>query len=253
MKIVPIHTRIIRPPHDDLLLAIEKSLSRIPERSILVITSKVVSIWQGKCVSKKEIKDKNALVRQEADYYFPRSKVPGRWIMHTMKRNLFLPMAGIDESNANGFYILWPDNPPATAKKLHQWLKKRYSIKQVGVIITDSHTIPLRRGVIGISLAHAGFLPLNDYREKRDLFGRKFFMTQTNVVDGIAASAVTCMGEGNESTPLALVTDVPFVRFGAHMSRKRFSSLEIPLKEDLYAPFLSSPLWKKGGGGYKRK
>ena len=116
---------------------------------------------------------------------------------------------------------------------------------ELGVIITDSHTIPLRRGVLGISLAHYGFAPLKDYRGNADIFGRTLKMTQTNIPDGLAAAAVVLMGEGAERTPLALITDVPWVKFEARpaaASRRRpakpFSSFEIKTHEDLYYPLL---------------
>src|SRR3989344_8199590 len=159
MILETVKTRILHPPKDDLLQAIEKSIKFLPEKSIIVITSKVISIWQGRCVPVKDFK-KDDLIIQEADFYLPRSFTPNSWCMHTLKNNVFIPSAGIDESNADGFYILWPKDIDRTAKKLWSWLRKKYKVKELGVIITDSHTIPLRRGVVGISLAYYGFTPL---------------------------------------------------------------------------------------------
>jgi len=117
--------------------------------------------------------------------------------------------------------------------------------------VTDSHTIPLRRGVLGISLAHYGFVPLRDYRGMVDLFGRELKMSQTNIADALAAAAVVVMGEGNEAKPLCLIKDVPWIKFIAKpfKSRKPFSSFEIKTKEDLYYPLLSAVPWRKGKGG----
>ncbi len=127
--------------------------------------------------------------------------------------------------------------------------QEKYRVRGAWIVITDSHTIPLRRGVLGISLAHYGFVPLKDYRGKLDLFGRELKMTQTNIADGLAAAAVVLMGEGSECTPLAVIRDVPFVRFVERpaKSRKPFSSFEIKTKEDLYYPLFSSVSWQKGG------
>lgn len=171
--------------------------------------------------------------------------------MHTLKNNIFIPSAGIDESNADKHYILWPKNPKQTAKKIYQWFRKKYRLKNLGIIISDSHTIPLRRGVLGISLAHYGFVPLKDYRGQTDLFGRPFAMTQTNIADGLAAAAVLIMGEGAECTPLAIIRDVSWIKFVSKppTAKKRFSTFEIKTKEDLYYPLLSGVSWKKGGGG----
>lgn len=250
MIVKTIKTRILKPPKDDLFQVIGASLKFLPEKSILVITSKVISIEQGRCIPIGRYPEKDTLVRREADLYLPRKFVPGAWVMHTMKNNVFIPSAGIDESNADGYYILWPHNVKRTAKELWRWLRKKYHVKDLGVIITDSHTIPLRRGVLGISLAHYGFAPLKDYRDTPDLFGRLLKMTQTNIADGFAAAAVVLMGEGKESTPLCIIEDVPWIKFVEKpaTSRKPFSSFEIKTKEDLYYPLLSSVPWRKGKG-----
>jgi putative folate metabolism gamma-glutamate ligase len=255
MTVKPIRTRILNPPKDDLLAAISAAIKFLKERDIVVITSKVVSIWQGRCVSMSRHPNKDELVMREADLYLPRDLVPGAWCMHTMKNNVFIPSAGIDESNAAGYYILWPRNPKRVALELWHWLRKKYHVKDLGVIITDSHTIPLRRGVLGISLAHYGFMPLKDYRGTADIFGRELKMTQTNIADGLAAAAVVLMGEGSECTPLAVIRDVPSVQFVERMpiSRKPFSSFEIKTEEDLYYPLLSGVPWRKGGGGRKQR
>ncbi len=251
MIITPIKTRVLVPPRDDLLAAIKDALPKIEERSVLAITSKVVSIWQGQCVPKSDYPDKDELIKKEADKYLPRDFVPNRWVMHTLKYNLFIPSAGIDESNANDYYILWPRDPKGTAKTLWEWARETYKIKNLGIVITDSHTIPLRRGTLGISLAHYGFTPLKDYRGGHDIFGREFMIQVADIADGLAAAAVAVMGEGKETTPLAVITDVPFVEFTGkpYAPDKPFSSFEIEEKEDLYYPLLSSVPWEKGNGG----
>ncbi len=251
MIITPIHTRLLVPPNDDLLAVIRSALPRLKENSILVITSKVVSIWQGRAVAREKTEDKDALIIKEADHYLPRDVVPGKWIMHTIKNNIFIPTAGVDASNANDYYILWPDKPYETARELWKWIRKTYTVKNVGVIITDSHSIPLRRGTVGISVAHYGFTPIRDYRKKKDLFGRRFHGTQSNLVDGLAAAAVVTMGEGEESTPLALIQDLPSITFRTTPWRpqKPYSSLEVPWKEDIYRPFFGAVPWKKGKSG----
>ena len=234
-----------------MLSAIREAVLSVPEKSVVAITSKVVSVWQGRCIPKDQVPDKDQLIIAEADKYLPREAAPGGWVMHTIKNNLFIPSAGIDESNANNHYILWPRDVKKTARELHGWIQKEYRVREVGVIITDSHTIPLRRGTMGISLAHAGFAPIRDYRGTDDLFGRKYLITTLDIADGLAAAAVLAMGEGSERTPLALITDISFVDFGvgSQESDKPFSSHEIEEKEDLYYPLLSAVPWEKGGGG----
>lgn len=255
MIIKPVKTRIIIPPRDDLLGAISGSLKILREESVVVVTSKVVSIWQGRCMPVWQYPDMDKLIVREADAYLPREAVPGAWVMQTLKDNLLIPSAGIDQSNANDHYILWPSNPNKAAKELYGWFRKQYRVKKLGVIISDSHTIPLRRGVLGISLAHYGFVPLQDYRGKPDLFGRALKITQKNIADGLAAAAVLAMGEGAESTPLAVIQDVPGIKFTSKpwRPRKPFSSFKIETSEDLYYPLISGVRWKKGGGGKRGK
>jgi len=253
MRIQALRSGIMKPPQHDLLAEISASLKVIPERSVFVVTSKVVSIWQGKCIPASEVSDKDALIMRESERYLPRESVPGAWVIHTIKNNLLIPSAGIDESNADGHFILWPDMPYEAAEKILAWIREKYGVKECGVIITDSHSGMLRRGVVGISLGHAGFSALNDYRHTKDLFGRELKVSQANIPDSLAAAAVVAMGEGSECTPFALVTEAEFVRFcGVKCEPKTpeqelFSSFEIPPAEDLYAPFIESVEWKKGG------
>ena len=107
--------------------------------------------------------------------------------------------------------------------------------------------------MMGISVAHYGFLPLKDYRGKPDLFGRAFKMTQTNIADGLSAAAVTLMGEGSECTPICIIEDVPWIQFVSKpkISKKPFSSFTIKTQEDLYFPLFSAMPWKEGKGGKK--
>lgn len=250
MNVTPVKTRIVTPPEDDLYDVLASALNEVPEKSIVAITSKIVSICEGRCVKQSDV-DKDELIIAEADQYLSRDQVPGEWVMHTIKHNLFIPSAGIDSSNCGDYYVLWPEDPKRSVQDIHAWIKKHYGVKDVGVVITDSHTIPMRRGTMGISLAHAGFRPMNDYRGTKDLFGNEMKITLIDVADGLAASAVLAMGEGNESTPVAIVSDALFVEFGnfARLNEDRFTTFEIPPEEDLYAPLFKNAPWKNGGGG----
>lgn len=241
MIIKPIKTRPFLPPKDDLLSLVSKV--RVREKSILVITSKIVSIWQGRCIRIEDVPDKDELIKKEADLYLPREKVPKGWVMLTMKHNIMIPTAGIDESNANGYYILWPEKPFETAKKIYSFIKKEYKLKKFGIIISDSHTVPLRWGTMGIALAYWGFWPLKDYRGKPDIFGRKLKITQSNIADALATAAVLVMGEGKERTPMALIEDLDSVKFGNFNFLKK-NPLAISRKHDIYGPLLNAMEWK---------
>jgi F420-0:gamma-glutamyl ligase len=73
-------------------------------------------------------------------------------------------------------------------------------------------------------------------------------MTTVNVMDGIAAAAAVVMGEASEQTPLAVVTDIPFVQFQDHApTKEELELLDIDPATDVYGVMLQSTPWKKGG------
>jgi F420-0:gamma-glutamyl ligase len=71
-------------------------------------------------------------------------------------------------------------------------------------------------------------------------------MTKVNVADALAGAAVLVMGESNEQTPLAVITDIPFVQFQSrNPTNIELNSLHIAIEDDVYAPLLTSVHWKK--------
>lgn len=252
MQIKTIKTRKLVPPQDDLYSAIRGSIKELREKSIVVVTSKVVAIHQGRCIKIESGVERDKLTEQEADWYVRRDIVPGEHLLFSIKNNTLIASAGIDKSNAKGYFVLWPEKMDQVVIELHEWFRKEYGVREIGVMITDSHVMPLRRGVIGTSLAQYGFNPLRDYRGKPDIFGEPLKVTITNVAEALAAAAVVVMGEASEQTPLAVVTDVPWVEFTDDPEVcKGIPSMKIPIEEDLFGPMLRGVKWKKGKGGRK--
>lgn len=247
MIVRAIKTRKFLPPKDNLWDLFLKSINSLEENSVLAVTSKIVSIGEGRCIPIEDVKDKDNLAIEESDKYIPRHLAPHGLVLHTIKNNMFIASSGIDESNGANFYILWPKDPKASAKKIWEFLRKKFKVNNLGVIITDSRLVPLKRGVVGISIGYFGFKPIRDYRAKLDLFGREFKMETSNLPDSLASAAVLEMGEGSEQTPLAIISDIPYIEF-----TNRFYDLNIPEKEDMFYPLLSSVKWKKGGSGKTR-
>ncbi|HVV38739.1 MAG TPA: coenzyme F420-0:L-glutamate ligase [Candidatus Paceibacterota bacterium] len=245
MDITPIKIGLLVPPKDVLFSKIVASKLKPKNGDIIAVSSKVVSIHEGRCVPVTAA-TKDALAKQEAELYLERKYTPGRHALHTIINGVLIRSAGIDESNAKGHFILWPQDPMRSAKQIRAFLLKEYKLKQLGVIITDSISSPLRRGAIGFALAWAGFEPLYDYRGAKDLFGRKFNFEQANLADALAASAVLVMGEGSEQTPLAVIRNAPGIVWKGRKTNKGWHSFKVPLKEDLFAPFLTKAKWKKG-------
>jgi F420-0:gamma-glutamyl ligase len=196
-------------------------------------------------VVKKNNMDKDKIIEQEADLYLPRDCSKCGFSL-TIKNGILLPAAGIDESNGDGYYILWPKNPQRSANLILDYLRKRFRHEKIGVIITDSKTTPLRWGTTGIAIAYSGFEPLKDYIERPDIFGRKMKVTKANIMDALAVASVLVMGEGKEQTPMALIKNVPFVNFQQnHPSNKEIESLKIDIEEDIYSVLLTSVNWQK--------
>lgn len=248
MKVTPIKTQIVHAG-DELIKVLDAALPKsLPERSVLVVTSKIVALCENavaQIIGGRT--EKHDLVRKEAEYYIDptNSKYD---LMVTVRDGLVAVNAGIDESNADGQYVLFPDNPYGTAAHIWNYLRKKFSIKEVGVLITDSKTIPLKWGTVGTALAHCGFEALNDKRGELDLFGHEMMMTQVNTAEALAAAAVITMGEVSESQPLAIIEDIPMIKFMDHeLTTKEIEDLQIDLDDDVFSPILKAADWKKGG------
>jgi len=232
LSVRAIHTPIYRVGDSfENWLKLALSEVKMTENVIIAITSKVISLSENRCVPRSGTV-KLDLIRKDA------SRVLGEldYGSHlTITHGILIAAAGIDESNsADEQFILYPKDPFASAEKICAFLKKEFGLKNVGVILTDSRTSPLRKGVTGIALSHWGFQGCKNAIGQKDLFGRSLKMTQINVADALAASAVLLMGEGNERCPIALI-ETPNVNF-CDVTDPR--ELLVPLHEDLYRPFL---------------
>ncbi len=259
MIVTSVKTHKITAQDQDIFKILDKYLPELEEKSIIAITSKIVSICEGRIVkigqgSRACLRrqgswgQKDELIEREAQYFLPRSENKYN-VSLTITNNTLVATAGIDESNGDGYYILWPKNPQKTANEVREYLQKIREVREVGVIITDSKTSPLRWGVTAIAVAYSGFLPLENYIGKPDLFGRKFEFEQMSIIDNLACAVAVVMGEGSEQTPMAVITDVPNVQFqDRNPTEKELEELKINIDDDLYGPFLKNVKWKRGKG-----
>lgn len=251
MTITPIKTHTIAASDTDLLQILDRYLPELKEQSVVAVSSKIVAVSEGRVVGAEY--DKDTLIEEESEYFLPREENPFG-VSFTITNGILTATAGIDESNADGKYVLWPRDPQESANAIREHLSHKFGIKHVGVVITDSRTMPMRWGVTGISIAHSGFASLKSYIGTPDLFGREFVFEKLNIADSLAAAATVVMGEGNESTPLAVITDlpagrqgVPFVDFqDRNPAKEELEALRIDMDTDLYSPFLKSAKWRRG-------
>jgi F420-0:gamma-glutamyl ligase len=134
-------------------------------------------------------------------------------------------------------------------------LVHKFNLKKLGVIITDSTVMPLRRGSVGIMVGWSGFSAVADLRGEPDLFGRPFHISTSAVGSSLACAGNIVMGEGTEQTPIAIITDIPFVKFydNGNITDDEYKLAFVDPDEDLFAPFLSTVKWQKGGGRANNK
>lgn len=237
MKIIPIKTRIVKPPKDDIYSVIDEFCPILKEKDVFLITSKILAIHQGRCIKISSVKNKDDLIKKEANVFIPRKECPNEYVVLTIKNNTLISSAGIDKSNSGGYYTLWPQNPEKEAKKICEYLKNKFSLKKLAVIITDSHSLPMRYGCMGISIGFYGLNPLKNYIGKKDIFGYMMKVSRSNIVDALAVMGVLSMGEGNEQKPIAIIRGASFVEF---TNKEMYQDLLIPIEEDIYYPLLKN-------------
>lgn len=212
-QFIPIKTRRLNPPQDDLWAALIATDFHPQDGDMVVITSKVVAIDEGRTALKSK-HTKDDLVPLDADAYIRREKHAYGFELSIIHHAL-ISSAGIDGSNGGDYWTLLPKDPFASAKKWRQKMCAHFGITNLGVVITDSHCIPMRRGVIDISIGFAGFNPLKDHRGDPDLFGQPLKVTLGNAVDSLAAATGWVMGQADESTPVVIVRGWPNIVFDA--------------------------------------
>lgn len=227
MNIIPIKTRIFQEG-ENLLDFIEKHIPIFENGDVLVITSKIVALSEGRTFIAHTEDEKLKYIKSESSWY-ARTK----YVHLTIHDRMPMANAGIDESNGNGKCIMLPHDTYESAYKIWLQIKEKYQLANFCIIISDSRTIPFRNGTTGVSLGHAGFQGIRDYRGKPDIFGRPFHYARTNVPDALATAAVHVMGEWDECQPLALIKNAQITY---SLEKQTGEDLIILPEDDMYAP-----------------
>lgn len=201
--------------YKDIIVPLKENY--LQEGDVLVISSKYVANSQGRvldinssrprqeavCISERYKVDPSfaEIVLRESDSVF--GGVSG--FILTSSDGILAPNAGIDKSNVKkGKVILYPDEPYRVAEMIRRKIFLDFGI-HVGTIIVDSRLMPVRPGTVGIAIACAGFEPVQDMRGQSDLDGNPLKVTMKATADNLASIANHRMGEGAESTPIAIV------------------------------------------------
>lgn len=140
--------------------------------------------------------------------------------------------AGIDRSNVAQSelepVLLLPVDPDDSAAKIRQQLRNRQAV-EVGIIITDSHGRPFRRGTVNIAIGVAGLPAIWDRRGDVDLYGYTLKVTEIGVADELAAAAGLIMGQADEGLPVVLIRGLTYAA-----ANGRAVDLVRPKEFDLY-------------------
>ena len=229
MKLTAVRTRVFTE-NENLPAFITHFIKSVPENAVLAVSSKLVALWKGNTLPYTDAAQKEELIKQHSRAAL---KTPLAWI--TVKDGMIMTNAGVDESNADGKWVLLPDCY-AGAHELLTALKKAWQVQNLGVVVTDSMILPLRAGVIAAAVGYAGFKGVQDLRGRADIFGKPLKTTLVNVADSLATAAALLMGEANEQQPLCLIEEAP-VLFVEKTDREE---MQYPQEDDLYAPLLKA-------------
>lgn len=156
-----------------------------------------MSISQGRCVKIDEI-SKEELIFSEADVILDKRT------FLTQRDDVIVLFSGIDESDGNGYYILWPKDVCHLLNEIDEFLCKKYNITNLGIISIDSTIFPLRKGTVGIARDLIGFNLIRNYIVEGDIYGRELEITTVDIADSIASVACYAMGEGSECCPIVV-------------------------------------------------
>lgn len=235
----PIKCKTMNPPKENIFPFLKESIHVIKDKDILFISSKVLSIHQGRCI--KLPKDqKDELIKKEADFYIDRNRVPGREAILTIKNGILIPSAGIDSSNSNDYFTMWPEKVNELLMEIRNYLKKIFGIQNLGVVAIDSRSMILKRGVSGTCIGCAGISMLQDKRGSLDLFGRELKITIVNAIESLSATANLLMGEGDEGHPFLMCSGFD----GNFVDKITYQDALVSIEEDIYRPLLE-PFFKK--------
>ncbi len=227
LSLIPIRSCKIIVPGDDLFSIFCESLDAAGESlkdgDIVVLAETVVATVQDRIIDLHTITPSTKakalaakhemmpelveLVLQNAD------EILGgvRGVLLTIAHNIILANAGIDLSNAGGNEnaVLLPEKPYDFAEMFRSQLISKFGLKNAGVIVSDSHVQPLKKGVIGTAIAVSGFHPVDNCIGRTDLFGHRMRYTNRALADQIVCGVHLVMGECDERVPFVVVRNAP--------------------------------------------
>ena len=230
---------------DDMFAVLDAYLPLLHDGDVVAVSSKIVSLCQNDVIKKDGTTKKEDIIKAESDYYYDGRRDIKHGVIITLKDGIMGASCGVDESNGVGVYIKLPGRPFAACEAIWRFLKNKNRLSRLGVIITDSRSVPFRYGVIGVGVAWCGFYPLCDYGDAPDIWQASMKGTVTNHLDALAVSAVHEMGEGNEQTPLCVIGGDDKIVFNDNPpTGQEIAAFRVPADKDIYSPLFNIMKWK---------
>lgn len=224
MIIYPLESKVASPKDsilDFLATSLRKNRIHLQTKDVLAVSSKLVSISEGRIRDLAHVTPSVKARKLAADYSLnpefaqtildEANRVLGgvKGALLTIKNGDAVANAGVDRKNApKNSVVLWPEDPDSSARTIRKSIRRRFG-KDVAVLIVDSRVTPLRLGTLGMAIGAAGLKPVEDLRGRTDLFGRRIEITFQSIADSIAAAAQLVMGEGSEQRPFAIIRRAP--------------------------------------------
>ena len=209
---------------------------------ILVVTQKVVSKAEGRVIPLRDatpsplarswavLLDKDPrlveLILREAK----RIVRMDRGILIAETRHGFIcANAGVDRSNLpdQDAAALLPLDPDGSAKAIRDRILALCGI-EVAALISDTFGRPWREGLTNVCIGVNGLIPMRDYSNVGDDFGRQLKATIIGVADELAAAAELVMGK-TERIPAVLIRGYQYEK-----GEGRTSMLLRPPEKDLF-------------------
>ena len=233
-------------PGDDLAQLIAGALSAqgetLQDGDVVTVTQKVVSKSEGRVIPLRDttpsplarswavLLDKDPrlveLILREAK----RIVRMDRGILIAETRHGFIcANAGVDRSNLpdQDAAALLPLDPDGSAKAIRDRILALCGI-EVAALISDTFGRPWREGLTNVCIGVSGLIPMRDYSNVGDDFGRRLKATIIGVADELAAGAELVMGK-TERIPAVLIRGYQYEK-----GEGRTSMLLRPPEKDLF-------------------
>ncbi|MCF7875696.1 coenzyme F420-0:L-glutamate ligase [Candidatus Bipolaricaulota bacterium] len=223
----------------------------IKDDDVIVITSKVVSMYEGRYVDLSDVDpglraktiakstgilpEEVELVLQESEVIasLPVSKFGEDYILQqaenedrarealedlpamlvTKRNGRLCTNAGVDRSNSpEGKATLLPEEPNESAKEIRERIEK-ITGKETAVIITDSE-VSIRAGETDNAIGCSGINPVESDFGADDLFGTPKFGGVDLKADEIASAAALHFGQTSERVPVVIGRGIDYQKGG---------------------------------------